>query len=99
MLFHELDELAAFEQQELRIFHDDGIARAWLAIEQGKLAEELAGPEDGQSELLAIGGGHADLHAAGLDHVKIAARLAIHEDSRALAVKPSAQAREQCFAL
>ena len=34
MLIHELDELSAFEQQELRIFHDDRVARARLTIEQ-----------------------------------------------------------------
>ncbi len=85
MALQERDEVPAFDDDELAVRHRCGIRGARTAVEQSDLAEDLAFAKDVKHDVLALGGGDADLDRAVEHAEQPAAGVALGEDHRAFA--------------
>ena len=83
------------ERGELDIGERCGRRGARSRIEERELAEDVAGAEDGQQILAAIGGAAADLHLSGEDEEDPVARLALFENDGAAPLGATGQALSQ----
>ncbi len=92
VLVDEAVEGVAAEDEGLGRLERDRGRRVLLAVEQGELAEEVAGIEGGDDRaLLALGIGKHDLHGAALDDVQRVAGITLVEDRLVPPVAPVAQ--------
>jgi hypothetical protein len=80
ILVDELLEWSAGETQGLDRLHGSGGGGVRRAVEQRKLAEEVAGSKGGDDRLVALRGWQDDLHRSGGHHVERVARIALVED-------------------
>ncbi len=78
----EAEPIARQDQRLGRLERDRG-GRAGRAVEEGQLAEEVAGPHRRQDRLVALLGGQHDLHGAGGDDEQRVARVALVEQDLA----------------
>src|SRR5699024_12851580 len=73
-------EVLVTEAQQLRLRHRGHVRGARARIEQRQLADDLAGSDDRQEVLAAIGRFASDLELAGRDDVQLIARIALAEE-------------------
>jgi hypothetical protein len=70
---HEGHELVVVQRQELGGGHGGGGGGARARVEQGQLADDLAGAEHREQVLAAVGAGVAELHLPGEENVEAVA--------------------------
>ena len=90
--FEHPQEAVAVEEEEPGVLGGHGIGGAGAAVEDGQLAEELAGAEQGEDQLAAVGGGQAEADLPALDDAEALARGAAEEDGLASPVAARPQA-------
>jgi hypothetical protein len=73
-------EVAVAEAEELDLGEGGGGRGARPGVEEGQLTDQLAGAEDRQHVLAAVGGGAVQLDLAFGDHVEAVARFALVEE-------------------
>ena len=83
MALQERHEIAPFEHHKLRLSQGHGIGGAVGAIQQGDLADHLAGIDQVQDQLLAVLGVAADLHPATHHDHHVGAGITLAEQDRA----------------
>src|SRR5262245_42454532 len=79
------DEVAALQRQGLDGVERHRAGRAWATIQDGHLAEIVAGTEERECDLLPIRAGDVDTHLALLDDIKHLARVVAVKDDLAWA--------------